>query len=302
MKIRLGIFVLSLLLFPLLGSLLSGVEWNDLFSCCSTAGMSAESRDFQALLLTALVLLGCISLINYILKLRNGNSPFAAQRGYFLVMAAAGAVLGWLLVYLNLFAGSWSGEPGNSAAQILLRTLLFSLLLSAVLSIRGLLGSFTNLLKFFSRNIALPAIGNETLVLLLIPMATLGLLGGAVWPEKLFWLMWLAPLFLLISLQLFWNEGTIFSNLKSGGLGRLVCAALSGLVLGNLAVICYRLAGGNLQTGFHNPLFVQLGYAVFGLLCLQLGDVMAENWRGKGRGKVHQKKKKFPIQVVSERA
>jgi hypothetical protein len=46
----------------------------------------------------------------------------------------------------------------------------------------------------------------------------------------------------------------------------------------------------------------QLTYslAVFGLLCLQLGDVVAEHWRGKSRSEVF-KRKPFPIPVVSKK-
>jgi len=37
---------------------------------------------------------------------------------------------------------------------------------------------------------------------------------------------------------------------------------------------------------------------LFGLLCLQLGDVIAENWRGRKRAGLFQQKKKFPIPVI----
>jgi len=42
----------------------------------------------------------------------------------------------------------------------------------------------------------------------------------------------------------------------------------------------------------------QAGFVVFGLLCLQLSDVLAENWRGKSRTALFKGKKKFPIPVV----
>ena len=123
-----------------------------------------------------------------------------------------------------------------------------------------------------------------------------GLLGGAAWPE-LFWVMWLAPLLLLTVLQLMWQESTIFSGLKNGDWGRVICAALSGIMVANLAVMAYQVNGGILVINLH-PLLAQPGYALFGLLCLQLGDVIAENWRGKQRGEMFRQKKKFPIPVV----
>jgi hypothetical protein len=72
---------------------------------------------------------------------------------------------------------------------------------------------------------------------------------------------------------------------------------LSGLVAGNLAVVVFKSAGGTLIVQLPNVAFAQLGYVLFGLLCLQLGDVIAEFWRGKTRATVL-KKKPFPIPVV----
>ena len=170
-----------------------------------------------------------------------------------------------------------------------------------VLITRALLGSFQGLLKFLARGIPLPAIAdemNETLAFGLIAVAITGLLGGAAWPAYLFWLMWPAPLLLLVALQLLWHESTLFTGLKSGDWGRLICTALAGLIVGNLVSYTYQAADGSLISNLPHPLFTQAGFALFGLLCLQLGDVIAENWRGKSRTTHFQQKKKFPIPVV----
>lgn len=297
MKTRLGIFISALLLLPLAGLLLSGHEWNELAgNALPTTGSLAATA------VTILMLLGYALLINFIVKLRTGNSPFAKQRGYFLAMSAMSAVLGWLLDYLNYFVASWPTSPINSALQILLATILFALLVPAVLTTRALLGSFPGLLKRLARGIPLPSPDSQTLAFTLLPLAILGLLGGAAWPAQLFWLMWAAPLLLLFALQLLWHESTIFSGLKSGDWGRVVCAALSGLIVGNFATITYQATGGELLINLPNPLFVQPGYVLFGLLCLQLGDVIAENWRGKQRHELFRQKKKFPIPVVVKKS
>jgi len=293
MIIRLGIFIFSLVLLPLCGLLLSGREWDGLPS-----GMPAEDQNIAAILFTALILLGYVLLTNHLIKRRTGNSPINTQRGYFLWMAAASALLGWLLAYLNLYTASWPAVQGKPVLQLLLYTPLFALLVPAVLSTRALLGASEGLLKRLSRGIALPAPDGETLAFGLVPIAALGLLGGAVWPAQLFWLLWIAPLLLLVALQLLWHESTIFSGLKSGDWGRVICAALAGITVGNLAAISYQAGGGNLTGNLPDPLIAQLGYAVFGLLSLQLGDVIAENWRGKKRGNLFQHKKKFPIPVI----
>ncbi len=295
MKTRLGIFISALLLLPLAGLLLSGAEWNELSSAAPTA-------DIPATLLTTLMLLGYVFLSNHMIRLNTGSNPLKLQRNYFLAMAAASAVLGWLLAYLNLYVSNWSTHSGHALVQLLLYTPLFALLAPAVLSTRALLGSFPGLLKRLARGISLPAPGAETLARGLAAVAILGLLGGAAWPARLFWLLWTAPLLLLVALQLLWHESTIFSGLKSGDWGRVICAALAGIITGNLAVITYQSNGGSLATDLPAPLLAQLGYALFGLLCLQLGDVVAEHWRGKQRSELFRQKKKFPIPVVVKKS
>jgi hypothetical protein len=289
MKIRLAIFVLALMLLPLAGLLLSGRTWDELFVALSPSDATA------ATLVTALALLCALLFSNFVVTLRTRSNPLKVQRNYFLATAFASAALGWLLAYLNVYAASWATAQENSLAQIVLDTLLFALLAPAVLSLRALLGSFAGLLRSLARGPAIPAPSAETQAFILVPLTAAGLIGGAAWPVQLSWLMWLSPLLLLAALQLLWHESTVFSGLKSGDWGRVICAALAGLVVGNLAVFGYRAAGGELLVEL--PLLLeQSGYALFGLLCLQLGDVIAEQWRGKTRFELF-KRKPFPIPV-----
>lgn len=294
MKTRLGIFVSALLILPMAGLLLSGRDWNEL------GDMQTADGSALAMLAALTALLGYTLLISYLAKIRTGNNPLASQRNYFLATGAASAVLGWLLAYLNLFAASWSSGQGHSLPQLLLSTLVFAVLAPAVLTTRALIGSFAGFLKLLARGISLPSPKNERPPFGLLSAAILGLLGGAAWPAQAFWLFWAAPLLLLAALQLLWNESTVFSGLKSGDWGRVVCAALAGVAVGNLTVFSFQAAGGSLTINLPSPLFAQPGYALFGLLCLQLGDIIAEYWRGIQRPTLFQKKKKFPIPVVVE--
>lgn len=294
MKTRLLAFVAALLLLPPAGFLLGGHEWDEL-----AAPQLSSAQQSIATALTLLALMGCMLLASQLVRLRTGNNPLASQRNYYLAMAAASAATGWLLAYLNLYAASWIPTSGGIAGG-LLDTLLFAALAPAVLSLRALLGSFPWLLKRLARGPRLPAPAGEMPILALAAISAMGLLGGGAWPE-LFWLLWLAPLLLLLALQLLWHESTVFSGLKSRDWGRVVCAALAGLAVGNLAVSAFRAAGGALETGLPVAL-PQLGFALFGLLCLQLGDVIAEQWRGTQRGQPGKPRKKFPIPVVVKRS
>jgi hypothetical protein len=291
MKTRLALFVGTVLLLPLAGLLLSGGVWDEFDSSLTTSASVVPT-------VTTLLAVLCFTLFtNLLVTVRSGNNPFKLQRDYFLAIAAAGSVLVWLLVYLNHYTNSWLTELTLDASNLVLLTFLFALLAPAVLSTRALLGSFAGLLKRMSHAVALPAPANDTAAFLLAALALLGLIGGAAWPAQLFWLLWSAPLLLLFALQLLWHESTIFSAVVRGDWGRILCTTLSGLVVGNLAVVVFKSAGGTLVMQLPNVAFAQLGYVLFGLLCLQLGDVIAEFWRGKTRATVL-KKKPFPIPVV----
>lgn len=293
MKTRLGIFILTLLLLPLCGLWLSGAEWNELM-------LSELSDDgvIPATLRTSLMLLFYVLLVNHTIKRMTGNSPLDDQRSFFIGMSIASALTGWLLSYLNIFVASWT-VPQNYAwfVQLLLYTPLFALLAPAVLITRALLGSFPGLLKALTCRLTFTAPNAETLARVLLAIALLGLTAGAAWPATLYWLLWIAPLLLLVGMQLLWQENTIFNRIKSGDWGRVVCTSFSGILVGNLSVISYQ-SNASLSINLPNMTTAQAGFVVFGLLCLQLSDVLAENWRGKKRSTLFKEKKKFPIPVV----
>lgn len=290
MKIRLSLFVSTLLLLPFAGLLLSGGQWDELGT---PTGIHASILPLIAVLLT---LLAYLLLLNFMLKARSGHAPLTMQRDYFAAMALAGSVLGWLLLYLNHYVTTWLSLAEFDFVNALLLTLVFATLLPAVLLTRAWLGSFPGLLKRFAHLHTLPAPRNDTATFVLIAWVLLLLMSCTAWPAYISGLLWLAPLFLLCALQLLWNESTVFAGVPHGDWGRVVCTALAGIVVGDLALGAYLFAGGELQH-LPNLFLMQLGFAVFGLTCLQLGDVIAEQWRGKTRAQVF-KKKSFPIPVV----
>lgn len=290
MKTRLAIFIAALLLLPLAGLYLSGENLSHL------ANHTAIKGDFSipATLHSSITLLIYTLLVNHIIKRITGNGPLDSQRRYYIAVSIASALLGWLLSYLNIFVASWTVQHNNSAlVQLLVYSPAFALLAPAVLLTRALLATFPGLLRSLAFSFTLPEISRETGVRLLLPIALLGLLGGAAWPKELYFLLWSAPLLLLITMQLMWHESTIFSGLKSGDFGRIVCTALSSILVCNIAAISYQ-ANAYLQLNLPNMWMVQAGFILFGLLCLQLGDVIAENWRGKP------KLREFPIPVVTK--
>ncbi len=289
MKTRLVLFAAALLLLPALALFLSGYEWPQ---AAPIAGKVALPVLCSSLVLAILSLL-----LDAHTRHRGGASLLRTQRSYLRWNAAGGAASAMLLAYLNLYTGSWRSPAAGIAEMLILAAMLGAVLQLTVLIARLWLAGFSGLTRRLARLPALPGLAAETAAPLLLLLAFVGLLGGAVWPERLFWLIWLAPLLLLAALQLLWDESTVFSGLKQGDWSRVVLGGGAGALLGGLAFAAYFLAGGVLYLNL--PLaFVPLALFAFGLLCLQLADVIAEHWRGKPLTQIYQAKKRFPIQIV----
>ena len=287
MFIRLITFAVALIFLPPIALAIAGREW--------LPPALIEGKAWLPTLFGILAVLAFGILLDTLTFRRTGHSLLRSQRNYMLWSGVAGTVTGTLMAYLNLFAGSWFTAGSNSQALLLAAfsgTVLLPVILIARLWLAGLV-------RLSARRLALPALPPEAAAILLVFAALSGLLGGTVWADRLDWLFWLSPLLLLAALQLLWNESTIFSGLTQGDWSRILLGAASGIVVGGFALAVYRFSGGSLYlaAGIWQLL---AGLAVFGLLCLQIGDAVAEHWRGKPRGEVF-KKKIFPISVVSKK-
>ena len=296
MKIRLGIFVAVILLMPAAGLWLGGIDWSDL-----TEHNTGLVANIPAVLLTTMLMVGYILLINQMVKILTGNSPINLQRDFFQWMSAGSLILTWLLVYLNMYVANWSMSSENMIMQLLLYSPLFAMLAPAILLTRNLIGTSGVLIKALAKMPSLPALSGESGFFILAPIASIGLLASTVWPTQLFWLQWLSPLLLLAALQLLWNESTIFSALTSGNWGRIVCAALAGVIVGNFVTFAFQYNGGSIEILITPTSLAQLGFIIYGLTCLQLSDLIAEKWRGKQRHELYPKKK-FPIPIIVKTA
>jgi len=291
MRTRLTAYVVALLLLPPLALTLSGQEWE--------APVPIPGAVWLPTLLGALAVIAFGILLDTLTLRRTGQSLMRSQRFYVLWNAVAGGVTCMLLAYLNLFSGSWFTPAGSETAALLLAALSGFVMLPAVLIARLWLAGLPGLVKLSTRKFALPALSAETAAMILLPAVLLGLMGGTIWIDRLGWLFWTAPLLLLVALQLLWHESTVFTGLGQGDWSRVLLGTVSGIVVGGIALAAFRLSGGTIYLAANTWQLIA-GLALFGLLCLQVSDVVAENWRGKTRGEVF-KKKPFPISVVSKK-
>ncbi|HEU0187266.1 MAG TPA: hypothetical protein VFR06_05165 [Gallionellaceae bacterium] len=289
---RLALFAAALLLLPALALLLAEQDWPE--------ARMIVGHTTRPLLLSCLLLAVLGVVLDALTALRTGSSLLRKQRSYLLWCAVAGAGSAMLLAWLNLFVTSWISPAISTTEMLLLSALAGAIMLPAVLIVRLWLAGFDGLSRSCSRLPALPVAEAELSAALLLLAALIGLLGGAVWPERMYWLLWPSPLLLLAALQLLWHESTVFSGLKQGDWSRVLLGAASGILVAAFALAAYRLYGGALYIRHATP-FVTLAFAAYGLLCLQLGDLVAEHWRGKSMMQVFQSKKPFPISVVSRK-
>lgn len=251
---RLAFFVLSLLLLPLLGLHLEGREWSGL-----TSSELADDPGIAAALHTSMMLLFYTLLLNHAIRRLTGAAPLDPQR--FMRAAAAGALLGWLISYLNLFVASWTHQQEPSwQLTLLLYTPLFALTAPAVLATRAFFAGFPVLQNALAALPSLP-VPNRKLAAMLAAASLAGLAAGAAEPHQFAWLFWASPSLLLYALQR-------QAERDVAGSGQAVFAMLSGLVVGNFALASYQ-ANANLAIDLPAGL-TQPGYALFGLLCLQL--------------------------------
>lgn len=288
MKIRVAAFIIALLFLPPLAISLSGQGWDAPAPIAGAVWLPA--------LAGAVAIIVCSLLLDTLTFRRTGHSLLRTQRSYLLWNGAAGSIACLLLAYLNLFAGTWFTAASSESAALLLAAFCGTALLPAVLVTRLWLAG---LVRFTTRRLSLPALQAGTALLILLPLALAGLIGGTIWPSLLGWLFWAAPLLLLVALQLLWHESSIFSGLVQGDWSRVMLGAVSGIAVGGIALAAFRLSGGAIYL-VADAWQLIFGLALFGLFCLQVGDVVAEHWRGKPRAEIF-KKKPFPIPVVSKK-
>jgi len=288
MRNRVAAFIVALLFLPPLAISLSGQGWDAPAPVAGAVWLPALSG--------TLAIVVCSLLLDTLTFRRTGHSLLRTQRSFLFWNGAAGSVACLLLAYLNLFAGAWFTAAASETSALLLAAFCGTALLPAVLVTRLWLAG---LLRFSARRFALPALPAGTAAMILLPLALAGLIAGTIWPAPLGWLFWTAPLLLLVALQLLWHENCLFSGLAQGDWSRIVLGAVSGIAVGGIALAAFRLSGGAIYIAADAWQLI-FGLALFGLFCLQVGDVVAENWRGKPRTDVF-KKKPFPIPVVSKK-
>jgi hypothetical protein len=224
--------------------------------------------------------LGYLFSVNGLTFRRTGHCLLVDQPRFFLALFPASAGFWWCFEYLNRFVENWYyvGAQSYTPWQYVLHaTVPFSTVLPAVLSTMQLLASVRGVNAGMNQLPPVRWLGQGWLGWTLLIAASTGLVGIGIWPDRLFPLVWVAPLLLITAIQMLAGEETIFSRLKKGDGTSLWLAAVAALVCGlwwetwnykSLAHWEYAIPAVHGFKLFEMPLLGYAGYLPFGLECL----------------------------------
>ncbi len=235
-----------------------------------------------------LLWMGYIGVINALCQWRSGYNLLTQRPGYLLSLFPLSALFWWYFEYLNRFVENWHylGIEDISPWSYFWRaTLPFSTVLPAVISTLVLLRTFFGPAEDLpSLKLAYPRLWAWGGLML----GCAGLVGVGVWPQWLFALLWLAPLILFVSIQVFLGESSYFLNLSQGRWDGVVLPMLAALICGFFWEMwnywsepkwLYTVPWVSHFRIFEMPVLGYAGYLPFGLECAVVADWWGRNAR-----------------------
>jgi hypothetical protein len=229
--------------------------------------------------------LGYILVVNGIEFRRSGQCLMTGRPRHFLSLFPLSAAFWWCFEYLNRFVQNWyySGVEGFTPLQyFIFATLPFATVLPAVLSTASCLRTFPAAGSGLDHVMLLNTRGRWLPVSALL-VASCGLAGIGWRPDLFYPLLWLAPLFILTSLQALGGRPTIFTPVRYGYWQRICLMAAAALVCGffwemwnYLSVAQWKYAVPYVQAFhvFEMPLLGYAGYLPFGLECAVVAEML----------------------------
>ncbi len=213
---------------------------------------------------------------------RSGSCLLLWQPGRFLLLFPVSSLFWWYFEYLNRFVQNWyyvGVENFSATAYVLHATICFSTVLPAVASTTELLDTVPLLHGPLHRRRHHRFRPPRPAGLLLLLVSLAGLAGIGIVPDLLFPLVWVAPLLVLISLQVIAGRRTIFAALGAGDWRPVLLPPLAALACGffwemwnwkSLPRWHYSIPFVDALHLFAMPLPGYMGYLPFGLECYAL--------------------------------
>ena len=217
---------------------------------------------------------------------RSGHCMLRDRPGHLLRLFAWSAVFWWFFEYLNRFVQNWHYEGCGELSPIryfVFATLPFSTVLPAVLGTEDLLATFPRTCAGLDRFVAVRLPRGKTVPLLVLVVSGAGLAAIGIFPDYLYPLLWVSPLFVLTSLQALAGKPTVFTPLAGGDWQRVYRLAMAALICGffwemwnyrSLARWVYSVPFVHAWQVFEMPLLGFAGYLPFGLECAVIADLL----------------------------
>ena len=229
--------------------------------------------------------LGFIVTVNALTFRRIGHCMMLHRPRYFLSLFTLSALFWWSFEYLNRFVQNWyylGGQELTAWEYLWQATLSFSTVLPAVLGTAEWLSTYRRQVVDSDPGTVGGIADRVAWGWGLLCAAAACLLGLGLWPDFLFFLVWVAPLLLITALQWIRHEPTIWDDTRHEGWGVLWTVAFAALLCGffwelwnfySLAHWEYAVPFVHRFQVFHMPLLGYAGYLPFGLECLAVADL-----------------------------
>ncbi len=238
-----------------------------------------------------------IFLVNAITYRRSGACYITHRPRELIALFPASALFWWYFEYLNRFVQNWhyAGVEGFGPLRYSLHaTLAFSTVLPSVISSAQLLETFPRLSHAPPCPRLAIRISRRSAWAFLV-LSAAGLVGVAVWPDYLFFVVWVLPAFIVLSLQALCRQGSILSRLERGDWHEAGLFMLAALLCGFFWEMwnyrsdpkwIYSIPFVNRFHLFEMPLLGYLGYLPFGFECLLAAEQISR-WVSASRNQGH---------------
>ena len=227
-----------------------------------------------------------ILVVNALVYRRQGRCMITAQPGFFLMLFPVSSLFWWFFEYLNRYAQNWyyTGVELSPLEYVGYAMVAFSMVLPAVLGTREWIRGIDWFDRGFRNWVCIdfgrfaPIMASAVLITGLAGLAMVG-----IWPDYLFAMLWVAPVFILVSLQVLAGEEHVFSGIAVGDWRPVISSVLAALICGcfwemwnwkSLAKWGYSLPFVDRYPIFEMPVLGYAGYLPFGIECAIVGAIV----------------------------
>jgi hypothetical protein len=231
-----------------------------------------------------------IACVNALVYRSTNRCPLLTAPFKFFLLFIVSALFWWVFEYLNRFVGNWyySGSQYPAGQYFLLATLSFSTVLPAVESMKAYLFTFDRFKTGFRQCRPIRGVNSRLFAVWLVIISSVFLFLIGVFPDVLFFLVWICPLFVFLGCRILFNQHHLLADVANGDFTRVVVYAMAALICGFFWEMFnfYSLAGWHYTIPyvdalhlFKMPVLGYAGYLPFGLECAVIIDFVMKHSR-----------------------